>query len=63
MIGCSFWQILTAVVLVAAVGAVTEAVAAEATDDAVDAISAAKKQGGALRLHLCYKKKKREMEK
>lgn len=45
---------LTAVLLIAPVGAVTEAVTAEAPDDAVDTISAGEKCGGALRLDLSW---------
>ena len=45
-IGCRVT--LTAVLLVTPVGTVTEAVAAEASDDAVDAISAGEERRGAL---------------
>lgn len=50
--GAGSSQILTAVVLVAAVRAVPKAVAAEAADDAMDAIGAAEERRGTLRLHL-----------
>lgn len=51
-IGFSCRVRLTAVLLVAAVGTVTEAVTAEASDDAVDAISTGEERRSALGLDL-----------
>lgn len=54
---CYYWNWLscdrlTAVLLVTPVRTVTEAVTAETSDDAVDAISTGEERGGALRLDL-----------